>query len=181
MISLYLSVIDSDEDRSKFEKAYIANRDMMYNTAYRILHNAASSEDAVHDAFLSTANVFDKISHLSDKAIRNYLFIVVRNAALRLSNKQSRELPDENELSEQVPDISNIEADVEDRELQEKVFSLVKALDDKYSDILMMKFFYEMKDREIAEVTGLTVEAVKARIHRGREMLKKQIKETGLI
>lgn len=181
MISLYLSVIDSDEDRSKFEKAYIANRDMMYNTAYRILHNAASSEDAVHDAFLSTANVFDKISHLSDKAIRNYLFIVVRNAALRLSNKQSRELPDENELSEQVPDISNIEADVEDRELQEKVFSLVKALDDKYSDILMMKFSYEMKDREIAEVTGLTVEAVKARIHRGREMLKKQIKEAGLI
>ena len=181
MISLYLSVIDSDEDRSKFEKAYIANRDMMYNTAYRILHNAASSEDAVHDAFLSTANVFDKISHLSDKAIRNYLFIVVRNAALRLSNKQSRELPDENELSEQVPDISNIEADVEDRELQEKVFSLVKALDDKYSDILMMKFSYEMKDREIAEVTGLTVEAVKARIHRGREMLKKQIKEAGLV
>ena len=181
MISLYLSVIDSDEDRSKFEKAYIANRDMMYNTAYRILHNAASSEDAVHDAFLSTANVFDKISHLSDKAIRNYLFIVVRNAALRLSNKQSRELPDENELSEQVPDISNIEADVEDRELQEKVFSLVKALDDKYSDILMMKFFYEMKDREIAEVTGLTVEAVKARIHRGREILKKQIKEAGLV
>ena len=153
----------------------------MYNTAYRILHNATSSEDAVHDAFLSTANVFDKISHLSDTAIRNYLFIVVRNAALRLSNKQSRELPDENELSEQVPDISDIEADVEDRELQEKVFSLVKALDDKYSDILMMKFFYEMKDREIAEVTGLTVEAVKARIHRGREMLKKQIKEAVLI
>ncbi len=181
MISMYLSVIESEEDRSKFEKAYIANRDMMYNTAYRILHNATSSEDAVHDAFLSTANVFDKISHLSDTAIRNYLFIVVRNAALRLSNKQSRELPDENELSEQVPDISDIEADVEDRELQEKVFSLVKALDDKYSDILMMKFFYEMKDREIAEVTGLTVEAVKARIHRGREMLKKQIKEAGLI
>ena len=178
---MYLSVIDSDEDRSKFEKAYIANRDMMYNTAYRILHNAASSEDAVHDAFLATANVFDKISHLSDTAIRNYLFIVVRNAALRLSNKQLRELPDENELSEQVPDISDIEADVENRELQEKVFSLVKALDNKYSDILMMKFFYEMKDREIAEVTGLTVEAVKARIHRGREILKKQIKEAGLV
>ena len=181
MISIYLSVIESEEDRSKFEKAYIANRDMMYNTAFRILNNVAASEDAVHDAFLATANVFDKISHLSDNAIRNYLFIVVRNAALKISKQQSFEITDENELSEQVPDISDIETDFEDRELQKKVFSLVKALDNKYSDILMMKFFYDMKDREIAEVTGLTLEAVKSRIHRGREILKSQIKEAGLI
>ena len=179
---MYLSVIDSDEDRSKFEKAYIANRDMMYNTAYRILHNAASSEDAVHEALLATANVFERISHLSDTAIRNYLFIVVRNTSWRMSEKQSREIPiEDNESSGQLPDTYNIETDTENRELQEKVFAMVKGLDEKYSDILMMKFFYDLKDREIAEALGFTVETVKSRIHRGREMLKKQIKEAGLI
>ena len=61
MINLYLSVIDTDDDKNQFEQLYIKYKDKMYSIAYGILHNIEDSEDAVHQAFLTIANNFEKI------------------------------------------------------------------------------------------------------------------------
>ena len=53
MLTFYLSMIDSDSDKSKFEQLYIKYRNHMLNRAYDILGDRGLAEDAVHNAFLS--------------------------------------------------------------------------------------------------------------------------------
>ena len=52
MLGFYLSLIDSDDDKNKFEQLYLTYRQDMYKIAYSILKNNADAEDAVHQAFL---------------------------------------------------------------------------------------------------------------------------------
>ena len=45
---IYMMMIDSEEDRSKFEKIYLKYRKLMHTVAYKILRNHEDTEDAVH-------------------------------------------------------------------------------------------------------------------------------------
>lgn len=47
---IYLMMIESPEDQSKFEKVYLTYKGLMYHVAYKILNNEQDAEDAVHSA-----------------------------------------------------------------------------------------------------------------------------------
>lgn len=48
---------------------------------------------------------------------------------------------------------------------------LIKSLDRKYGNVLILKYFYDMTDREIADDLGISLENVKMRLHRGKKAL----------
>ena len=66
----------------------------------------------------------------------------------------------------------DLEIEIEENENIEKIFDMVKRLDSNYSDVLVLKLFYDMNDREIAESLNISVENVRTRIFRGRNKLK---------
>ena len=88
---ILLAMIDNAEDKKTFEQIYMQNRDFMFNYTYRILGDEASTEDAVHDAFLSLAKNYDRYKHLDSNQMRSFLTITVRNAAFRIYNHRKRE------------------------------------------------------------------------------------------
>lgn len=59
---IYLQMIESDEDKSKFEQLYIMYKGLMFHVAMKILKNEFDAEDAVHQAFLSLIENLKKIS-----------------------------------------------------------------------------------------------------------------------
>lgn len=48
MLMFYMSLIDNDDDREKFEILYNKYRKRMVYTAYSVLGNNEDAEDAVH-------------------------------------------------------------------------------------------------------------------------------------
>ena len=58
---IYLQMIESDEDKSKFEQLYIMYKGLMFHVAMKILKNEFDAEDAVHQAFLSLIENLKKI------------------------------------------------------------------------------------------------------------------------
>ena len=58
---IYLMMIDSPEDQSKFEKVYLTYKGLMYHTAFKVLNNEEDAEDAVHNAFVKIAENISKI------------------------------------------------------------------------------------------------------------------------
>ena len=50
---IYLQMIESEEDKSKFEAIYNKYRYLMFSVANRVLNNQYDAEDAVHQAFIS--------------------------------------------------------------------------------------------------------------------------------
>ena len=59
---IYLQMIETPEDRSKFETLYEEYRDVMYAVAKKILRNNMDAEDAILQAFVNIAENMEKIS-----------------------------------------------------------------------------------------------------------------------
>ena len=58
---IYLQMIESPEDKHKFEIIYEKYRDMLFAIANDILHNEHDAEDAVHFGFVKLAENISKI------------------------------------------------------------------------------------------------------------------------
>lgn len=174
-----LAALNNDEERQDFEAIYEDNKGIMYAHAYSILKDVPSAEDAVQDAFVALAKNYEKTSRMDCNQIRSYLIIITRNASYKIYNKRKRETATEEFYDEGDEDTSDIAADSESRELREKLFGYVKALDSKYGDVIMLKYYCDMKEKEIADALGISIENVKIRLHRARNLLKKSLREGG--
>lgn len=179
MISMYMAMISEPEEQDKFREIYLTYRNIMYNTANKILHDEGLSEDAVHNAFLKIVNNIDKIGETNDKKTRNFLVIIAKNEAIRIYNSK-REIPDSEFVEETIEDSIDIEFEFDKKEYKKIIFDLIRTMDRKYSEPLLMKFFYNYTDLEIADFLGITVDNVKVRIYRGKNKLKKLLKESDL-
>ena len=84
MLMVYLSVIDDEHQRIKFEEIYTTYRMQMIHLAKSVLQNESSAEDIVHDVFLRIATKHMKVIQGLDNPedIRNYLLTATKNTAL---------------------------------------------------------------------------------------------------
>lgn len=179
MLSIYLSVIDTQEKRNEFLLIYKLHSSLMYNIAYKILKNKTSAEDAVQEAFLAVAKNMDKISDAESLKTRNYLIMIVRNYALKIYNHNK----DDSwyEISEEfIADGQDIEMQTESKDVCKKIFEIIKTLDSSYSDMLMLRFYYDLSEQEIAEQLNITLQNVRTRLSRARKKLKERLKEADI-
>ena len=77
MLGFYLSMVESDEERSLIEFIYNEYRQLMYKTAFSILHNKFDAEDAVHEAFLRVIKNILKFRSYKCNENVSYLVIIV--------------------------------------------------------------------------------------------------------
>ena len=73
---VYLAMIDSPEDQSKFERVYHKYRYLMLHIAKQILHNHHDAEDAVHQAFVAIIENIEKISDVDSPKTRSFVVII---------------------------------------------------------------------------------------------------------
>lgn len=57
---IYLQMLETPEEKSKFEQLYLEYKGLMFHVAYEILHNEQDAEDAVHQAFVKIAENIKK-------------------------------------------------------------------------------------------------------------------------
>ena len=72
---IYLQMIETDEDKTKFAQIYEKYRSLMFSVACRVLDNDADAEDAVHQAFVSIIDNLNKIKMVDSVSTKSYLII----------------------------------------------------------------------------------------------------------
>lgn len=174
MLGFYLALLDTAEEKSKFEELYNLYRQDMYKTAYNILKNHYEAEDAVHEAFMIVINNLNKITQTNCPRTRGYLIIIVKNLALKIYNKQKKaENIDDNETDGG----TDIEDDVISRIGCEKLAELLLKLPEEYYQVLYLNIYMELDISDIAENLGITYENAKKRLQRARNKLRKSAEE----
>lgn len=179
MLNAYISAIDSENEKAVFMKLYMQYKNQMYNCAYRILEDNYLAEDAVHNAFVSLSKCLGRINGMNDNEKRCYLLIVVRNASY-LIFKEREKFPNRESSGESVISDENLQANIEANEAAEKIFKMIKSLDKPYSDVLVLKLFYDMSDSEMAKSMGISIENVRVRYFRGKAKLKRLMEKEGI-
>lgn len=179
MLVFYLSLIDDESQRIKFEEIYLAYRKQMILLANSLLHNDADAEDVVHDVFFRIATRHMKfIQGLSDpEDVRNYLLKAAKNTALNELKRKSRSnvsiesLSDGNfDATPELTDDSFIETLCAKAEY-EKVLQALLSMDEPYRDIMYYHFVMDISVPEAAKQLGRNPSTAKKQLVRGKKIL----------
>jgi RNA polymerase sigma-70 factor (ECF subfamily) len=163
---------------STIEGVFGCHASRIFNLAYRLLGNHADAEDVTQDVFLSVVRKLGEFRGRSD--LRTWLYRVTTNAVLthrRRSARRKRCMMSEklDRLSAR-PRRTHQESAPEDtairRESRRLIDEAISRLPKVYRDVLILGDVDGLPNTEIGKLLGLTVAAVKSRLHRGRDMMR---------
>lgn len=178
MLAFYLSGIDKESDREKFEKIYLQYRKYMFVIANEILKNKENAEDAVQDAFVLIIRNLDKIDDIYAKTTANYIKVITKNRALQIYNRYKKRelLTDDYNFFAALPDpLQNTEEQFAQNELVNIVEDLILKLPDKYKEVLYLYYYNEMPYAQIAKLLDITVANARQIARRARKLLEGEL------
>jgi len=140
----------------------------IYRFSWRMTGSPSAAEDITQDVFLLLLRRPDQFDPRRGQ-LRPFLIGVARNLARKWLLRESRwnELDDEQLVAEP--------AEVEDRDLAESVGAAVSSLPATQREVLLLTHYGGFSLDEIARIVNIEVGAVKARLHRARQNLKRTL------
>jgi len=159
-------------DQAAFLELYERHREPIFHFAYRLLGSVEIAEDVTHDCFLSLIRKPENFR--SERGgLRTYLFAAARNLAMKHFRNQGREaaldeMAEEPRVSERQQPLGRLL----DEELALEVTRAVLGLPPLQREALVLFEYEGLALREIAQIVGADVGAVKARLFRARESLR---------
>lgn len=150
------------------QSAFEEHKDVVHRFAWRMTNSSFAAEDITQDVFtllLRKPALFDP----ERGSIRSFLLGVARNLARKWLHQQGRwnELDEEEFVAEP--------AAIEREEVTEIVSEAVRSLPPLQREVLLLAHYEGFSLHEISLAVGAEVGAVKARLHRARENLKRQL------
>ena len=168
---IYLQMIDTPEDRSKFEQIYLEYRGLMFHVANEILHNEQDAEDAVHQAFLNVAENMKKIGEPKCPKTKGYVVTIVENKAIDLYRRHKRHQM--LELNDTVQGIQVI------YEGENTLTACILKLPARYREVILLRYVPGYSVKEMASILGLSFAAASKLDQRTKARLKDLYEKEG--
>lgn len=176
---IYLAMCGSDADSSKFELLYQNYKASMFKIANAILKDAYLAEDAVHQSFIKIIKNLHKIDDVFSNKTRALIVIIVRNTSIDIYRRRKRNYAFSLEEMANEPIDDNMTPP--EFVISEESFELMKTniskMPQKYSDVIVLRYFYGYSNAEIAQLLNISNENVRHRLHRAKKMLLEIMKE----
>ncbi|HEU4735666.1 MAG TPA: sigma-70 family RNA polymerase sigma factor [Solirubrobacterales bacterium] len=157
------AVAASRDMRIDFERLYESSRDDVFAYAAGLLRDRAAAEDATAAAF---ERAYRKRSRFDPAkgSPRAWLFGIARNAALDELRRRGRHA----ELSAEPVDVASVGVTVEDErsELRLVLAAALNQLEGRERELIALKFFAGLSNREIAHVLGTSESNAGTKLHR---------------
>ncbi|MBN2380552.1 sigma-70 family RNA polymerase sigma factor [candidate division WOR-3 bacterium] len=145
---------------------------------YRWLRNRADAEDLTQDVFIKMFRALGTYSRQS--SFRAWLYRIARNRVIDYLRRKKPQAVDLDDVVLEDDSLSPIELHERTTE-QEALQEVIESLPPLYREVLLLRHRDELSYEEIVDTTGIALGTVKARLHRARNMLKKQLMETKLL
>ncbi len=175
------------DDAVALEELVSRYEDRVYNLAYRMLGNKEDAEDVLQDTFLNAVRGLDSFKGKS--SFSTWLYRVAANAALTKIRKRSRREKSESEFLDDVYSVrqaahsgvvltdwsTNPATSLLDEEARKELQKAIGELPEIYKAVFVLRDVQGLPAAEVAEVLGLSVAAVKSRLHRARLYLRNRL------
>ena len=156
-----------------------------FSIAFHILHAKEDSEECVNDTWLRAWNAIPpsrpaRLELFLGTITRNLSFDrwKQKNAMKRGSGEMEATL---DELAECIPDKSNTEEIVAQKELERQINLFLGTLKEKERNIFLRRYWYAEEYGEIADRYGLNLNTVKTTLFRVRGKLKAYLEQEGVV
>lgn len=146
--------------------------DMVYRIALTRVRSPHDAEDIVQQVFLKLVKNIDRLE--SEEHVKAWLIKVTVNegkslfsSAWRRHTASLEESSDVDELSVEPPEL------YETNDLMKAVFRLPE----KYRIVIHLFYYHDLSTEEISKYLGRTNHTVRSQLSRGRERMRKELKE----
>jgi RNA polymerase sigma factor (sigma-70 family) len=167
-----------ENDQSAYKTLMNRYHDTVYHTMLKMVRNRDDADDLTMEAF---AKAFTKLSSYTPiYAFSTWLFRIASNNAIDFIRRQRQLLSiDEHMQADGEKDFSsNLQSnalDPEERFIRDQRQLIMRhtlfKLNDKYRQMIELRYFEELSYQEISERIGSPVGTVKAQLYRAKELL----------
>ena len=165
---LYLQMLETSEEKIRFEELVHTYKNLMFYVANQILNNDHDAEDAVQQAFFAILKNFEKISEIKCPQTRSFIVTIVERKAIDLYRAKNRSTTvsfDEEFIHTPAGTEDTISARTD-------LARALAMLPTRYRELLLLKYDIGYSEREIADMCSMTPANVKKTIHRAKKKLE---------
>lgn len=146
---------------------------VMLYVAARILGNQTLAEDAVQNAFLKIVKHPQHVLSIPIDELKPYLIVVSENSARTLYRKINK--IEETSLDEvDLVSDSSPENLVISRMNLTSIFNMPQ-LNSQYRDVIILKYYYDFSNKEIAIALDISEVNVRVRLSRAKSLIKRAL------
>lgn len=154
---------------------------LVYNTAYRLVHNSTDAEDIFQDVFLE---IYKSCHYVKNEAdLTMWIYKIAYNKSISFLRKKNPARAN-NHLEETIcpesQDKKFIEKNTPSKQLEQKeniahLYRLIDQLPDNQKTVLLLHKFEGLSQKEICDRLHLTTNSVESLIYRAKKSLKQKI------
>ncbi|HEX8004458.1 MAG TPA: SigE family RNA polymerase sigma factor [Mycobacteriales bacterium] len=163
------AVTGTVEDAALVE-LYRAHYRSLVRLASLLLDDVGTSEEVVQDAYIRMHSAWRRIKD-PDKALPYLRTTVVNLSRSRMRRRQVAE----KHAPRPMPDAPSAEYGAISLAERDAVIAALRALPDKQREALVLRFYGDLSEAEIARTMGVSQGAVKSHLHRGKAALARHL------
>ncbi|MEW6041509.1 MAG: sigma-70 family RNA polymerase sigma factor [Elusimicrobiota bacterium] len=175
-----------EQDMSAFEELASRYEQKIYNLIYRIVKDPEITKDIMQETFLK---VYRSLNTFKGKSkFSTWLYRIAVNFSLMHLRKEKTAVKtvslsepvqlEKDELPKQMPDWSNNpELEVSNVELRNQINKAIDSLPVEYKAVVVLRDIENLSNRDVGKILGLSVPAIKSRLHRARVFLRDELSE----
>lgn len=174
---LYCAAVFGAAGAEKFEKIYEKYKALAYSLAFEILRDASLSEDAVSETFIRVYKNLHKIEEPESPKTAGFIAVIAKNCAKTIAKKSA--MNSFTELMSEPADKFDLEQSAVDKITAEEIAEAAGALSEELRAVFLLKYAYDMSNKEIAKALGITAVNAGVLAHRAKKKLIGLVAENG--
>lgn len=156
------SLKNNDEDA--FFKLYNEYVKLIYHIAYSYTYNKEDSEDIVNEVFMKIMKSLDSYNH--QNKFKEWICQITRNCCINhITRNKDRNNIHNDEIINDTPD--------QRKQSRDMIELFEEYLDEDTCHIMILRFLYNYKFKEIASILGMTIGKVQGLYYDGLSILRK--------
>lgn len=162
----------TESDYERFDAFVKRHIEQFSKFAYFTVHDYEYAQDGIQNAMEAIMKYYDKLRDFDEQRLYRYSLAIIKHECVRAATANSRLVStDEIEHFDAVPDdmMDNLMRDINNTTLRH----CVDQLSEKYRLAILMKYYYNRTDREIAQAIDISDDSVRMILTRARQKLKK--------
>ncbi len=173
----FIIALQSDKNTNiAFRKLVSLYKQRLYWHIRNIVKNHDDTNDILQNVFIKVHKNIKKFK--GDSKLYTWLYRIATNESITFLNQKAKKYNITNEkLNQQL--ILNLEADVyfESNEIQLKLQKAIATLPQKQQLVFNMKYFQELKYKEMSEILETSIGALKTSYHLASKKIEGYLKE----
>lgn len=172
-------------DRQALARIVSENEGLVYNTALRLLANEEEAECVLQETFLK---VFQAIQDFKGQSsLSTWIYRIATNFALMRLRDRKKQMNDLDNVESHIKTETlesfnkslgvNPLRSVMNSELREEMEKAIEELPPKFRSVFVLKDIEGLSLKEIADMTDMSLAAVKSNLHRARLALRDRLAE----